>query len=270
MPADATDSPSQQIAPPMETPEPQPQADPQAPDTPERGAQIRWWVWLLVALVVIVIVVVALVGWWEQLAALLPSQAQIAAWVEGLGAWGPIAIILLETAQALLAPIPGQAIEAVSGYLYGPWLGTLFPMIGMVIGSTIIFGLSRRFGRPLVIRLIGHKSMDLMDDLVRRGGAPFFFLIWLLPGAPDDLACVAAGLTPMPIRQFLVLMLVGRLPGVFMSVWVGANITRIEPMWWIVLFVAIAIAALVFWRWGDRLQESLLGLIERMSTRSER
>lgn len=268
-PVDTTRNP-QQNEPSTDIPEPQPREQTSAPGAPERGVRIRWWVWLIILTVVAAIVIVSLIRWWDDLAAVLPSQEQIAAWVEGLGAWGPIAIVLLETTQALLAPIPGQAIEAVSGYLYGPWLGTLFPMIGMVIGSSIIFGLARRFGRPLVLRLIGDKSMDRLDDLVRRGGAPFFFLVWLLPGAPDDLACVAAGLTPMPPRQFLTLMLVGRLPGVFMSVWVGANISKIEPGWWIVLFVVVAIAALVFWRWGDRIQEAVLSLIEQVSTRTER
>jgi uncharacterized membrane protein YdjX (TVP38/TMEM64 family) len=141
-------------------------------------------------------------------------------------------------------------------------------MIGMVIGSSIIFLLSRRFGRPLVIRLVGKGSMVKLDDLARRGGAPFFFLIWLLPFAPDDLACVAAGLTPMPFRQFIVLMTVGRLPGVFVSVMVGANIARVDPVWWAVLLAAIAVAALIFWRWGDQIQESVLSFIERLSNRS--
>jgi uncharacterized membrane protein YdjX (TVP38/TMEM64 family) len=109
--------------------------------------------------------------------------------------------------------------------------------------------------------------MDRLDDLVRRGGAPFFFLIWLLPFAPDDLACVAAGLTPMPTRQFIVLMLLGRLPGVFVSVWVGANVAQIEPFWWGVLFVGIAIAALVLWRWGEPIQEAVLNFVERVSRR---
>jgi uncharacterized membrane protein YdjX (TVP38/TMEM64 family) len=169
--------------------------------------------------------------------------------------------------QALLAPIPGQAIEAVSGYLYGPWVGTLWPIIGMAIGSFITFSLARRFGRPLVIRFIGQQSMARLDELERRGGAPFFFLIWLLPFAPDDLACVAAGLTAMSVRQFMVLMLVGRLPGVFVSVWVGSNVARVEPIWWAALFLGLAIAALVFWRWGDQIQELVLGLIERASNR---
>jgi uncharacterized membrane protein YdjX (TVP38/TMEM64 family) len=227
---------------------------------------IPWWIWIVAGLVLFALVV-ALVIWWQPIYDFVSNREQVQAWVEGLGAWAPIAIVLLEMIQALLAPIPGQAIEAVSGYLYGPWWGTLFPMIGMAIGSLITFSLSRHFGRPLVIKLIGHKSMDQLDDLVRRGGAPFFFLIWLLPFAPDDLACVAAGLTPMPTRQFMILMLLGRLPGVFVSVWVGANAARIEPIWWAVLFVVIAMAALVLWLWGAQIQAAMLHFIERVSQR---
>lgn len=211
--------------------------------------------------------VAALVIWWRPLYDFVLDQEQIRAWVERLGVWGPMAIVLLEMTQALLAPIPGQGIEAVSGYLYGPWWGTLFPIIGMVTGSSITFLLSRRFGRPLVIRLVGKQSMDRLDDLARRGGAPFFFLIWLLPFAPDDLACVAAGLTPMPFGQFLVLMTLGRLPGVFVSVLVGANAAKIDPLWWGILLAVIGIAALVLWRFGDRIQDSVLSFIERLSNR---
>jgi uncharacterized membrane protein YdjX (TVP38/TMEM64 family) len=232
----------------------------------ERRAPVRWWVWVLVGLVLAALIG-ALIKWWEPLYRFVADQDQVRSWVEGLGAWGPAAIVLLEMVQALLAPIPGQAIEAVSGYLYGPWWGTLYPLIGMAIGSLITFLLARRFGRPLVIKLIGKQSMDRLDDLERRGGAPFFFLIWLLPFAPDDLACVAAGLTPMPARQFMVLMLLGRLPGVFTSVWVGANVARIDPIWWGVLFVGIAIAGLVLWRWGESIQEAVLNFIERVSSR---
>lgn len=229
----------------------------------EKQRQTTWWVWLIIGLVLAVLVV-ALVIWWQPIFGFVADQEQIRAWVARLGAWAPIAIILLSMIQALLAPIPGQAIEAVSGYLYGPWWGTLFPMLGMVIGSSITFLLARRFGRPLVIRLVGKQSMARLDDLVRRGGALFFFLVWLLPFAPDDLACVAAGLTPMPFRQFLILMTLGRLPGVFVSVLVGANVAQIDPLWWGILLAAIAAAALILWRWGERIQESVLQFIERL------
>jgi uncharacterized membrane protein YdjX (TVP38/TMEM64 family) len=232
----------------------------------EQRRPISGWVWLLAG-VLLAALAVAVAHWWAPLSAWFPRQEEVAAWVERLGAWGPLAIVLLELTQALLAPIPGQAIEAVSGYLYGPWLGALFPLIGMALGSFLLFLLARRFGRPLVVKLVGRESMGRLDDLVRRGGAPFFFLIWLLPFAPDDLACAAAGLTAMPPRQFLILMLLGRLPGVCMSVWVGANVARIDPVWWAVLLAGMALAALVVWRKGAQIQEAILALIERLSAR---
>jgi len=230
----------------------------------EQRRPLPWWAWLLTGLLLVALVA-AVLYWWAPISQWLPTREQVTAWVDQMGAWGPLAIILLELTQALLAPIPGQAIEAVSGYLFGPWLGVLFPLIGMALGSFLLFLLARRWGRPLLIKLIGRKSMDRLDDLVRRGGAPFFFLIWLLPFAPDDLACAAAGLTPMSPRQFLILMLLGRLPGLCMSVWVGANVTRIDPIWWAVLLAGIALVALVIWRKGEQVQEAILALIERVS-----
>jgi uncharacterized membrane protein YdjX (TVP38/TMEM64 family) len=232
----------------------------------EQRGPMRWWVWV-VAGVILVASTVALIIWWRPIYGFVSDPVQVRTWIEGFGPWGPIAIVGLQILQALVAPIPGQALQAVAGYLYGPWLGTLYSVIGMVIGSFLTFALARQFGRPLIVRLVGQKSMDRLDELVRRGGAPFFFLIWLFPFAPDDLACIAAGLTPMPLGQFMILMPLGRLPGVFVSVWIGANAAEIKPIWWVVLFGIIAVAALAWWRRGEQIQEAVLGFIQRMSDR---
>jgi uncharacterized membrane protein YdjX (TVP38/TMEM64 family) len=232
----------------------------------EDSAPSRWWIWPLVALAVIA-AVVALVRWGPPIYDLLADQERVRSLVEQFGAWGPLAVFGLELAQSLLAPIPGQAIEAVSGYLYGSGWGFVYAYSGLVLGSSILFFLARRFGRPLAVRLVGESSMSRLDDLARRGGAPLFFLIWLIPFAPDDLACLAAGLTPMPVRQFFILMILGRSPGIFVSVWIGANAARVSPVWWWVILVGIGLAALVIWRWGDELQAAVLGLIDRLSQR---
>ena len=229
---------------------------------------VRWWVWVVSGLVVAALIG-AFIVWWRPVYDFVSDPEQVRGWTEGFGAWGPIAIIVLQIGQAIVAPIPGQAMQAVSGLLYGPWLGTLYSVIGMALGSSLVFWLARRFGRPLVVRLVGKESMDRLDDLVQRGGVPFFFLIWLFPFAPDDLACIAAGLTPMPTGQFLVLMIVGRMPGIVVSVLVGANVAQIEPVWLGALLGAIAIAALAAWRWGGQVQRAVLDVIERLSGRSQ-
>ena len=42
--------------------------------------------------------------------------------LEGLGAVAPVAFVVLQTGQVILAPIPGQLLAGVVGYLFGTWL----------------------------------------------------------------------------------------------------------------------------------------------------
>lgn len=203
--------------------------------------------------------------WGGPLYRFVADQACVRAWVEGLGLWGPAGIVALEIIQVLTVPVPGTAIEAVSGYLFGPWPGALYALVGVVIGSALNFFLARRFGRPLIARWIGPRSLARLDDLARRGGALFFFLLWLFPFLPDDLACLAAGLMAMPVGRFLVLVTVGRLPGLLISTWIGANAARIGPGWWALLMAIIGLAAVVLWRWGQHIQEGALRLIGGLS-----
>ncbi|MEJ2211367.1 MAG: hypothetical protein P8129_20325, partial [Anaerolineae bacterium] len=56
-----------------------------------------------------------------------------------------------------------------------------------------------------------------------------------------------------------------RLPGIVFSVWVGASLGKIGLVWWVVLFVALALAALLVWRKGEELQQAMLRLIGHLS-----
>jgi uncharacterized membrane protein YdjX (TVP38/TMEM64 family) len=224
------------------------------------------WIWLVSGLI-LAILVVALIIWGQPLYEFAADQERIRAWVRRFGPWGPLALAALEMAQVLLAPVPGQAIEAVGGYLFGPWVGTLYAMLGIGVGSLLNFALARRFGRPWVARQISSRSLSRFDDLSRRGGTLFFFLIWLFPFVPDDLACLAAGLTPMPIRQFLLLMFLGRLPGILVSTWLGSNAARISPVWWVVLLILVSVAALVVWRWGEAAQRAVVRFLQNLAVR---
>jgi uncharacterized membrane protein YdjX (TVP38/TMEM64 family) len=221
--------------------------------------------WLLIALA-LVLLAGAIYWLWPRLSFFADQQA-LRAWVASLGAWGPLAIIGLHLTQVLLAPIPGQGIDAASGYLFGPWWGTLYSLLGAVGSSLIAFGLARRFGRPVVERLVAPDALDRLDKLGRERGPALFFLIWLFPLSPDDLACYAAGLTPMPWAQFFVLVVLGRLPGLFTANWVGANADRLSTGAWIALVAGVAALGLAFWRWGERLESWVLDLIARLAAR---
>ena len=68
---------------------------------------------------------VLLIALWWLLSRLLSNAQELREWVLGFGTLAPVAFILLEAAQVLIAPLPGQVVEAVGGYLFGVWKGTL-------------------------------------------------------------------------------------------------------------------------------------------------
>jgi len=155
----------------------------------------------------------------------LTDREAVQAWVLALGPWGPLGSILLNAAQVLLAPIPGQIFGLMNGYLYGVARGTLYSWLGVQLGSALAMGLGRWLGRPLVARLVGPARLERWDCLARQQGPSFFLLVFLLPLLPDDLACFVIGLSPLSIPSMLLLAGVGRLPGLVVASWVGANAT---------------------------------------------
>lgn len=205
--------------------------------------------------------------WREPLWALLGDQQRIQEWVAGLGAWGPLVSVALNVAQVLLAPIPGQFVGLMNGYLYGPWLGTLYSIAGLTLGTVLAMGLARWCGRPLVERLVKPETLARWDRAARRQGPLFFFCVFLLPFVPDDVACFLIGLSPLAIPRMLVLATLGRLPGVFVSCWVGASATALPGWAWPLLGGGAAGLAWAFWRCQARLEAAMLYLIRRMTGR---
>ena len=218
------------------------------------------------ALCVALIVAAGRLGWLPGLR-LLADPERLRAAVTGWGPWGALALIGLQIAQSLLAPIPGHALGLVGGYVYGPWLGTLINMAGTLIGSGMAMGLARRFGRPLVQRWVSADWLARLDDLAARRGPAVFFLIFLFPFLPDDAACFVAGLSPLPLRELLLLALLGRLPGVFIPNWLGAHATSLDARQWAIILLLMMPVALAFWHWQDRIECELLKLLDRLPGR---
>ena len=154
---------------------------------------------------------------------LLTNKDEVVAFINSLGIFGPLAFMLLQIIQTVAAPIPGNIAGAVGGYLFG-WMGIVWTVIGSGIGFFIVFWLSRKFGRKLVEKIIKKEHLNKFDYLTKQKGSFIFFLIFLIPGLPDDVVCYIAGLTTIPIKKLLILAIIGRIPAVIMTNMFGAGL----------------------------------------------
>ena len=211
------------------------------------------------------LVVAALLIWHRPLLSFFADTARVQEFVRRFGHWAPLATILLHVAQVLLAPIPGQVIDAANGYLFGAAWGTFYSLIGVITGSSLAMALARRFGRPWAERLITKETLERLDSYSQKRGALFLFLIFLFPFLPDDVACFLAGLTLLPLPELIVLAAIGRLPGILVANLVGANaasFTRTQIAFFITGLTAIALA---FWRYQEGIEVAMLKLTARLT-----
>ena len=181
---------------------------------------------LKIEIAVVVILCVAICGYvaWDVLSGgpltqLFNNREEMIAFVGSLGPLGPLAYMALQILQTVVAPIPGNVVGAIGGLLFG-WWGILWTTIGATIGATLVFWISRRFGRTLVEKLVKKESLDKFDFVIGKRAGVILFLIFLIPGLPDDIVCYIAGLTDVPLKKLILIFALGRLPAV-----VGNNIT---------------------------------------------
>jgi uncharacterized membrane protein YdjX (TVP38/TMEM64 family) len=228
---------------------------------PSRPATWPLGLRVLIVILIAVALIAPLVLFRAQLGAAFANREEVVTEVRNAGAWGPLIVIVLAIAQTVIAPIPGQIVSFVSGYIYGLGPGLLYAWIGQVLGTAVAMSLARYAGRPIVERLVNPATLDRLDRIARGQGIGFFALVFLVPGLPDDIMCFVAGLTPLPLRVLIALSAVLRLPGMLGSVWLGAYAESLPWPVWVVGGVLGVILLWVMWRHGGALQERILYML---------
>jgi uncharacterized membrane protein YdjX (TVP38/TMEM64 family) len=187
-----------------------PDATPTHPE--ETAARAGWGRWAGVALAVVVLAVVA-----PRLGEALP---RLFAWVEGLGAWGPIAYIALYVLATVLV-VPGALVTLAGGAIFGLAEGTAWVFVGAVIGSGLAFLIGRYLARDAVAtRISRFERFAAVDRAVGRDGLRMVFLLRLSPIFPFSLLNYALGLTAVRFRDYM-LAAVCMLPGTLLYVYYG-------------------------------------------------
>ena len=139
-------------------------------------------------------------------------------WVNGYGAWGRILFVGIVVLQVVVALIPGEPLELAGGYAFGALEGTVLALVGIIIGSAMVFGLVRRFGVKLVEVFFSREKIESLSFLKNpKKTRVIAFLLMMIPGTPKDFLSYFAGLTKLRLIEWLVIVAVARIPSVIGS-----------------------------------------------------
>ena len=183
------------------------------------------------------------------------SRRELKKFILSFRAYSPIAFMLLQVIQIIIAPIPGGAIEFLGGYIFGIKGGFFYSMIGLFFGSWMAFALARIFEKWAVEKFVSAQTRKKFDYLVGHEGVILSFLLFLIPGFPKDALCYILGLTPMRTGIFLIISTLGRIPGTLMATLQGAKAFDQQYMAFLVLLGISTLIILAFYIYHDEIHE---------------
>lgn len=162
---------------------------------------------------------------------------QIRSWGPG----GPLALIALLVAQAVVAPLPSPPLLMAAGFVYGPWAGFAIGCVGLLLGASACFGLARVFGRPFAERFVSSERLAAIDHQVgSRSGSTLLALVSLRVLMPPafDAVSYGCGLVRVPFRWFALATAIGEIPKVGSFTYIGAATGGVSS--WLTAWVLLA------------------------------
>ena len=169
--------------------------------------------------------------------------------VRASGPVGPLALILLLVAQAVIAPIPSPPILMAAGFVYGPWLGFGIGWLGLLLGAGCCFGLARGLGRPFAERFVRRERLATVDAYIAtRTGTSLLAIVSMRVFLPPlfDAVSYGCGLVRVPFPWFVLATALGEIPKVGSFAYIGSAAGGVSS-WltaWVLLAPAIGVIGL--------------------------
>lgn len=149
--------------------------------------------------------------------------------------------------------LPGSILTLGAGVVFGVIRGFILVSVSSTAGATAAFLIGRHLARGAVTRRFADNStFHAIDKAVAEEGWKIVLLSRLSPVLPFNLLNYAFGLTPVPLRDYVISSWIGMMPGTLMYVYIGSlggNLARLgingserirTPAEWVLFFAGLA------------------------------
>jgi len=131
--------------------------------------------------------------------------------VKSSGSLGMVAYFLIEVIYVTLTPLFNTAILIASGYIFGGHVGFVMNFLATSVGLFIIVFLVKKYGRPLLQRILSPHFYNRFDHLAQKIGPITLLICYVLPFTPDDELTYIVAAGPIRIKRFILPILLGTL-----------------------------------------------------------
>lgn len=201
--------------------------------------------------------------WRSGFFAAATSQEALRAYIQQFAPYSHLCFFLLQLLSVVLAPIPSNVTALAGGVLFGTLPAFLMTYAAVALGSVLVFALARGLGREAVNRFVGRKVSEKYREVIQSKTDIFLILAFLFPFFPDDVLCILAGLTNIPLGRFAVIVLAARPWGLLVASALGG--ASLSLPWWGMALIGVCgvILFLLGIKYGDRVEESVLRRLRR-------
>ena len=162
-------------------------------------------------------------------------------WVDEKGFKSRIIFVGMVAFQIIIAIIPGEPLEIGAGYAFGVLEGTLLCMLGILLGSTLVFLFTRFFGIKFVEAIYPREKLLKFKFLQNKKKLNLItFILFFIPGTPKDVLTYFIGLTPMKLTTFILITCTARLLSVITST-IGGNALGLKDYKYAIIAFAITV-----------------------------
>jgi uncharacterized membrane protein YdjX (TVP38/TMEM64 family) len=152
---------------------------------------------------------------------LVPALEHVSAWLGGMGVVGAALFAVLIAASSLCL-LPASPFIIAASAVFGFSLGLLTSAVGIILGASSGYLLSRLFLRKdLADQLKGRPTFKAIDQAIAEEGWKIVFLLRLCP-IPFGLANYLYGLTAIPFLPYLLTSFLGAIPGMILFCQLGS------------------------------------------------
>lgn len=175
--------------------------------------------------------------------------------IDSFGVFGFIILLFIQVSQVIVALIPGEFIEFVSGAVFGWFFGLILCLLGIIIGQSIIFIAVKFFGSSLVEKAAGSKAMTKYKFLYdEKRLKAVIFILYFIPGTPKDILSYFVPLTKINLIDFIIISTIARIPSILSSTYGGDAFTDKNYVTLAIVYTTIAfisITGIIIYRHFD-------------------